>query len=203
MNATNKSKVKRDSRKRPGIKIHITDYSSCYYCKFPGITEQAIYCPACNFPMRGTEQEQRNFIISKRREKSQLTDINRSFNVVRAVLLTISILNLLSMLFTFVSYGYIGLFAGLLELVIGASFLAFFILAKQHPTKCLLFAIVLYPIHTILTGYLLYKSEHFGYMILSSVFRLFMVGVLFFGLQVARKWEDLRIKNRFTNPENL
>jgi len=82
-------------RRLKNAEIVISDFTTCYYCKSTGLTEQDKYCPNCRFPQRGSQIEMKRFLHGIRTKKQLLKDQKKAIKKARNILFILAALNLL------------------------------------------------------------------------------------------------------------
>src|ERR1041385_5701530 len=78
--------------------IHITNFSECYYCRASIYNDSIVYCPACGFPQRGKEEEQKQFILDKRLDLTRQENLESGIKKTRWCIAAIALLYALNYL---------------------------------------------------------------------------------------------------------
>jgi hypothetical protein len=82
-------------RLRKRKEITITDYSTCYFCKSTGLTENDKFCPNCAFPQRGTQADMQKYLALFKNKELILEEQKTAINKARNILFALAGLNLL------------------------------------------------------------------------------------------------------------
>jgi|GEM_PF-3028486 len=191
-----------DPRKRRTIEVRVRDFSKCYYCKRPLAPETTI-CPMCNFPMRGTEAEQRKFILEKRMERSELRDIGKSISMAKNILFFIAGVNFLFAVVNLFVNGLVGIVDFAVGILIGGIFLGMGLWARTQPANALLVSIIIYAIYTLLVLLANMLFGNIASVILGTLFRGAIIGVLAYGLAAVRKAEAIRRQQPWSDEQVL
>lgn len=87
------STPRRDSRKYGTSTVRVRDLKVCHYCGTSPLPESSVYCPSCGFPQRGTEQEQKRFLIGRRNAGTEVNEAEAGIGIARLILFGLGILH--------------------------------------------------------------------------------------------------------------
>lgn len=134
-----------------------------------------VFCPDCGFPQRGTEAEQRRFVVEKRKERATLEDHRDMVRKARNYLLITALLNMVS----FISNEPVVLIVGA---IISGIFVGLSFWAARQAYPALLTALLTYI--SIQLFFALFDAM---YLLSGLLWKIVIVGTLIFALRSARE----------------
>ena len=163
----------------------------CKSCKYTVQTED-IYCSDCGYPLQGTEEEKKQFVIKKIRKKTQLDDeVTRVRHARNALFITSALFMVSALILSLAGELHT---AVLVESVIaGIIYLALGFWCKRKPFAAILTGLIIFL--TIITMNIIYEPEGFYK---GLIIRIIIVFFLINGLISARKVRLIRkeLKNQ-------
>lgn len=147
--AKTSGQLERD-RIRKRMEIVITDFTTCYFCKTKGLTEQDMFCSNCGFPQRGTQTEMKRFVWSVRNKKKLMEESKAAIKKARLFLFILAGFNLLfGVMYWVAQDDIVSLIAGLIGAGIYTG-LAFW--SRKEPFAAILTGLFVYLLTIVLNG---------------------------------------------------
>jgi hypothetical protein len=132
-------------RLRRMVVIH--DISVCYHCKQKDLNAEEMFCPNCGFPQKGTQEEQRKFILEYRLKHSAIREGKKNITRARNYLFFVAFLNFM----TFAFAGSIGIIIGL---ILAGIYVGLALWSIKKPFPALLTGLITYVTLLIFFGIL-------------------------------------------------
>lgn len=174
--------ARRDSRKYGTSSVRIKNYSVCHYCGSSPLKESDHFCPACGFPQRGTEADQKRFLIGKKFKAKDQNESGAEIFIARIILFLLGGICLLASYFA--SRGKNEMIAvGIL--VLGLVYIGLAIWAGKQPLPALMSGLILYV--TILVVSTIIQPESLFQMI---IIKGIIISGLIYGVSAVKKYED-------------
>lgn len=175
---------KRDVRKYGTSTVRVRDLKTCHYCGSSPLSDMTMFCPSCGFPQRGTELEQKRFLIERNKMKVNVNETEASIGIARLVLFGLGVLNggVAAFLFHLNFWN-----DGMAQAVVAALYGALGWWAGKKPFPALLAGLVLYLtficISVLVNPDSLFSGIYLKFIIASS---------LVYGMQAVKKAERMR-----------
>ncbi|HTL82846.1 MAG TPA: hypothetical protein VL651_14130 [Bacteroidia bacterium] len=177
--------AQRDPRKYRTIEVKIRDLKKCHMCGTTPLADDIIYCPSCGFPQRGTEFEQRKFILSRRVKRSEIRETQGDIGVGRLILFILSGFNFLVAAFYYFNLksatGAIG------EITIAVLYAGLGVWAIYKPYAALLTGLLCYCTF-IAVNFLINPVSIFSALVIKAM----IFGGFIYGMSAVRKAEKLK-----------
>ncbi len=178
------SSSKPDPRRYGTSTVRVRDLKVCFYCDSSPLPGEAFFCPSCGFPQRGTEPEQRRFILNKKQMDKNVKETEASIGIARIVLFGLGLLN-----------GGIGAWwlsnedriGGITQLVVAAIYVALGLWAGKKPFPALLTGLILYLTFVLLTA-IINPLTLFSAIII----KIAIVSSLIYGMRAVKIAENMR-----------
>jgi hypothetical protein len=122
-------------------KASLTTETCCQHCATM-VTLNETYCHSCGFPVKGTEHQQKRFLIDKEIKQLDLNEDEGSVTSAEVTIFVLAGLTMLSGVFlSFMAKSYVVL---VISLVLALIYIALGFWAKQKPLPAILCCLVLY-----------------------------------------------------------
>lgn len=194
------SSPKRDPRHYGTTAIRVKDLKTCHYCKSSPLPETSVFCPSCGFPQRGTELDQKRFMIGRNKMGKNVNETEASIGIARIVLYGLGILNGGLAIWFFKMDQHPG---GFTQAVIAAVYIGLGLWAAKKPFPALLTGLVVYGTFMFVSAIINPGT------IFSGIFLKFLIfSSLIFGMRAVKKAENMRKQMEVQkmdlsgNPEN-
>ncbi len=130
----------------------ITPSANCTHCKVE-MKAEAVFCPSCGYPEKGTDLEKSKFIANNIMNKNEHFDADKKVKSARN---TLYILAAATFVLNFIqtTYQHEDLSIFIVGLILSVSFLVLGVWSKKKPLAALLSALLLYITLIILNGIL-------------------------------------------------
>ncbi|MDQ3111247.1 MAG: hypothetical protein M3R17_15265 [Bacteroidota bacterium] len=192
---------KGDARKYGTTQVRIKDLKVCYLCKSSPLAADIIYCPHCGFLQRGTEAEQRRFVVGRKIKKSDVNEEHASVGIGKLILFFLGGINMLLGIYFISQQNTPG---GIVQFIVGGVYICLGVWAIKKPYPALLTGLIFY--FTLIAVQAVLDPA----TILSGlVLKVSIAGGLIYGMAAVSKAEklneqlDLRTVDLSVNVESL
>lgn len=175
---------KRDPRRYGTTTVRVRDLKVCFYCSSSPLPETTVFCPSCGFPQRGSELEQKRFLIGRKQIGKNVNESEASIGIARIVLFALGLLNGGVAAWFFYQGERIG---GMTQAAIAAIYIGLGFWAAKKPFPALLTGLIVY-----LTFLLLGAVMDPASILTGLVLKIAIVGSFVYGMRAVKQSEELR-----------
>lgn len=174
--------ARRDSRRYGTATVRIKNYSVCHYCGSSPLKETDHFCPSCGFPQRGTEAEQKRFLIGK---KFKAKDLNESGSEIIIARLILFLLGGLCLIASGIAFKNDRDIIAIGVLALGSTYIGLAIWAGTKPLPALMSGLIVYV--TLLAVSIIASPETlFTFLYIKAG----IIILLIYGVSAVKKYED-------------
>jgi hypothetical protein len=175
---------KRDPRRYGTTNVRVRDLKVCFYCSSSPLPETIVFCPSCGFPQRGSELEQKRFIVGRKQLGKNVNESEASIGIARIVLFALGLLDGAVAAWCFSQGNRID---GIAYASIAAIYIGLGLWAGKKPFPALLTGLIVYLTFLLLAAIVDPAS------ILSGLILKIAIGSAFvYGMRAVKNSEDLR-----------
>ncbi len=178
------SSSKPDPRRYGTSSVRIRDLKICFYCDTSPLPESAFFCPSCGFPQRGTEAEQRRFILNKKQLDKNVKETEASISIARIVLFGLGLLSAGVGVWLLNNEDRLG---GITQLVVAIIYVALGLWAAKKPFPALLTGLIVY-----LTFLLLSVIINPATLFSGIIIKIAVASSLIYGMRAVKRAEYMR-----------